>query len=215
MLLGKSPEYWAREATIDELQDQVRNLVTWTEQVAEVLDFAYVERSMRVLSRTQTVARDEAIALADHLERVAHDSVRAELSKLRRPYHSRWRMLAEIMHRCATRLEVPHKILGRKHVREILLYLYSAGGRVAQGDLTIIPNEGQRSATLKLMEQWDLVERRAEGTARIVSITDLGRLAISEEIASQSAAAAQGARAGQARSASTVERGCTYMYAVS
>ena len=153
MLLGKSPEYWAREATMDELQTQVRNLATWTEQVAEVLDFAYVERSMRVLSRTQAVSRDEAIALADHLERVAHDSVRAELSKLRRPYHSRWRMLAEIMHRCATHLEVPHKILGRKHVREILLYLYSAGGSVAQGDLTIIPNEGQRSATLKLMEQ--------------------------------------------------------------
>jgi hypothetical protein len=215
MLLEKSPEYWAREATMDELQTQVRNLATWTEQAAEVLDFAYVERSMRVLSRTQAVSRDEAIALADHLERVAHDSVRAELSKLRRPYHSRWRMLAEIMHRCATHLEVPHKILGRKHVREILLYLYSAGGSVAQGDLTIIPNEGQRSATLKLMEQWDLVERRAESTARIVSITDLGRLAISEEIASQGAAAAQGTRAGHARSTSTVERGCTYMYAVS
>jgi len=215
MLLEKSPEYWAREATIDELQDQVRNLVTWTEQVAEVLDFAYVERSMRVLSRTQAGAQDEAVALADHLERVAHDSVRADLAKLRRPYHARWRMLSEIMHRCATRLEVPHKILARKHVREILLYLYSAGGSVAQGDLTIIPNEGQRSATLKLMEQWDLVERRADGTTRIVSITDLGRLAISEEIASQSAAAAQGQRAGHARSASTLERGCTYMYAVS
>src|SRR5215212_7234152 len=105
MLLERSPEYWAREATIDELQTEVRNLTTWTEQVAEVLDFAYVDRSMRVLSRTQTGSRDEATALADHLERVAHDSARTELGKLRRPYHARWRMLSEIMHRCALRLE--------------------------------------------------------------------------------------------------------------
>jgi hypothetical protein len=212
MLLERSPEYWAREATIDELQKQVRKLDVWTEQVAEVLDFAYVERSMRVLSRTQVDSRDEALALADHLERVAHDSVRPELEKLGRPYHARWRMLSEIMHRCAMRLEVPHKILDRKHVREILLRLYTAGGRIAQGDLTIIPNEGQRSATLKLMEQWELIERRADGTARIVAITDLGRLAIAEEIASREA---REARDGRPRSASTLERGCTYMYAVS
>jgi hypothetical protein len=212
MLLEKSPEYWAREATIDELQTQVRNLATWTEQVAEVLDFAYVERSMRVLSRAQLGSRDEALALADHLERVAHDSVRPELAKLRRPYHARWRMLSEIMHRCALRLEVPHKVLARKHVREILLHLYQAGGQVAQSDLTLIPNEGQRSATLKLMEQWDLIERRAEGTARIVSITDLGRLAIAEEVASRET---REGRETRARSASTLERGCTYMYAVS
>lgn len=212
MLLERSPEYWAREATMDELQAQVRNIATWTEQVAEVLDFAYVERSMRVLSRAQLGSRDEALVLADHLERVAHDSVRPELAKLRRPYHARWRMLSEIMHRCALRLEVPHKVLARKHVREILLHLYTAGGRVAQGDLTLIPNEGQRSATLKLMEQWDLIERRAEGTARIVSITDLGRLAIAEEVASRET---REGRETRARSASTLERGCTYMYAVS
>ena len=209
MLLEKSPEYWAREATIEELQTQVRNLSSWTEQVAEVLDFAYVERSMRVLSRTQTGSRDEALALADHLERVAHDSVRPELARLGRPYHSRWRMLSEIMHRCAMRLEIPHKVLDRKHVREILLRLYTAGGTVAQSDLTLIPNEGQRSATLKLMEQWDLVERRADGTARIVTITDLGRLAIAEQVATRET------REARAPSASTLERGCTYMYAVS
>lgn len=210
MLLEKSPEYWAREATIEELQAQVRNVSTWTEQVAEVLDFAYLERSMRVLSRTQTGSRDDALALADHLERVAHDSVRVELGKLGRPYHARWRMLSEIMHRCALRLEVPHKVLDRKHVREILLRLYTAGGSVAQSELTLIPNEGQRSATLKLMEQWDLVERHADGTARIVAITDLGRLAIAEQVASREAR-----EPARARTASTLERGCNYMFAVS
>lgn len=212
MLLERSPEYWAREASIDELQEQVRNLPTWTEQIAEVLDFVYVERSMHVLSRTQIGSREEALALADHIERVAHDSVRAELAKLDRPYHARWRMLSEIMHRCALRLEIPHKVLDRKHVRDILLRLYAAGGPVAQGELTMIPNEGQRSATLKLMEQWDLIERRADGTARLVWITNLGRVAIAEEVAAREQRAASEDRV---RPVSTIERGCTYMYAVS
>jgi hypothetical protein len=212
MLLNRSPEYWAREATLQELQAEVRKLESWTEQVAEVLDFAYVERSMRVLSRTQLGSRDDALALADHLERVAHDSARAELAKLGRPYHARWRMLSEIMQRCALRLEVPHKILDRKHVREILLRLYTAGGPVAQSELTMIPNEGQRSATLKLMEQWDLIERRADGTARRVSITDLGRVAIAEEVAAREDRAV---REDRVRPSTTLERGCTYMYAVS
>jgi hypothetical protein len=209
MLVNRSPEYWAREATLQELQSEVRKLETWTEQAAEVLDYVYVERGMRVLARTQEGSREEAIALADHLERVAHDSVRAKLERLGRPYFARWRFLSEIMHRCAQRLDVPHKVLDRKHVRTLLLRIHAAGGRIAQGDLTEIPNEGQRSATLKLMEQWDLVERRAEGTARIVSITDLGRLAIAGEVATRAATEER------VRPASTLERGCTYMFAVS
>jgi hypothetical protein len=205
-LLERSPEYWAREASITELQGEVRKLKSWTDRTAEVLDFAYVERSMRVLGGANDSSREEALALADHLERVAHDSVRDELEKLERPYFARWRLLSEIMHRRAMHLDVPHKVLDRKHVRDILLRLHAAGGRVAQGDLTMIPNEGQRSATLKLMEQWDLIERRADGTTRLVTITDLGKLAIAGDLA---------ARASGARSGSALQRGCTYMYAVS
>src|SRR4051812_20611774 len=110
MLLNRSPEYWARDATLAELQAEVRKLETWTEQAAEVLDFAYVERGMRVLGRTRAGSREEALALADHLARVAHDSVREALGKLGRPYFARWRLMSELMHRCALRLDVPHKV---------------------------------------------------------------------------------------------------------
>jgi len=206
MLLERSPEYWAREASIEELQSEVRSLRSWTERAAEILDFAYIERSMRVLRRAQEGSRDDALALADHLERVAHDSVRSELAKLERPYFARWRLLAEIMQRCAMQLAVPHKVLDRKHVRDILLRLHAAGGRIVQGDLTLIANEGQRSATLKLMEQWDLIDRRADGTSRMVSITDLGRLAIAKEIAEDAA---------RLRPRSTLQRGCTYLSSAS
>ena len=67
MLLNRSPEYWAREASLQELQTEVRKLVTWTEQAAEVLDFVYMERDidglrgnlaeLRVGNRVGKVAR--------------------------------------------------------------------------------------------------------------------------------------------------------------
>jgi hypothetical protein len=199
MLLIKSPEYWAREATLSELQAEVRKLDAFDEQTAEVLDSVYIDRCMRILARVHEGSREDALALADHLERVAHDSVRDELDRLERPYFARWRLLSEILSRAAMRLEVPHRILERRHVREILLQLHRAGGRVAQSDLTMIPNEGQRSVTLKLMEQWDLVTRQASGQTRLVSITDLGRLAIKDDVAAPVAASSSRAR---------IERGC-------
>jgi len=202
MLLSKSPEYWAREATLAELQAEIRKLETFDEPTAEVLDSVYVDRCMRALSRVHDRSREDALALADHLERVAHDTVREELDRLERPYFARWRLLSEIMHRAAMRLEVPRRILERRHVRDILLQLYRAGGRVAQSDLTLIPNEGQRSVTLKLMEQWDLIMRHANGQLRFVSITELGRLAIHEDIAADTSA----------RPSARLQRGCTYMY---
>lgn len=201
LLLERSPEYWAREATLDDLQQQVRAIPSWTEPIAEVLDFVYVERTMRALGGASASARDQALGLADHLERAAHDSVRERLDGLDRRYHARWRTLVELLHRRAAKLDVPHKVLDRKHVREILMHLAVAGGAVAQSELIEIPNEGQRSATLKLMESWELIERRADGTARTVSITDVGRLAIRPELEARS----------QARSASTLQRPCTYM----
>lgn len=202
MLLHKSPEYWAREATLAELQAEVRKFDVFDERAAEVLDFVYIDRTLRTLGRVSDAARADASALADHLERVAHDSVRDELDRLEHPYFARWRLLAELLHRAALRLQVPSKILDRRHVREILVHLHHAGGRVAQGDLTMIPNDGQRSVTLKLMEQWDLVTRQTSGQLRLVSITDLGRLAIHEEVAAQ----------GAVRSPATLPRPVTCMY---
>jgi len=201
-LLERSPEYWAREAELDELEAEVRALDALDERTAEVLDFVYIDRCIRTLARVNQGSRADASALADHLERVAHDSVRDELEQLERPYFARWRLLSEIMHRAALRLEVPRKILDRRHVREILLRLHRAGGRAAQGDLTLIPNEGQRSVTLKLMEQWDLITRQASAQLRVVSITELGRLAIHDEIVA----------AESAQSRTSVMRGCMYMY---
>jgi hypothetical protein len=204
MLLDKSPEYWAREASLEELRAEVRALERFDDPSAALLDFAYVDRSMRVLAHTKEGSRDEALALADHLERVAHDTVRDQLDRLGRPYFARWRLLSEIMHRAARRLDVPRRVLDRRHVRDILRHLHHSGGSVPQSQLTSIQNEGQRSVTLKLMEQWDLIDRRASGQARMVSITQLGRLAISDELA----------QAGARSAGPVLKRGSELMYEV-
>ncbi len=183
-LLDKSPEFWSRHATLNELQAAVRAIKTWSDDQAEVLDFAYLERCLRLLGRPEASAQAEALALAEHLERVAHDRARGQLEGLRRPYFVRWRMFVELLQRFAHRLEAPPtSVLERKHVRPLLLAVYEAGGRCAQADLAhIIGNEGQRSVTLKLMEEWELIERPSVGNTRQVVLTALGRLAIGPEI---------------------------------
>ena len=204
MLHDRSPEYWARQATLDEIAREVQQQDRWSERAAEVLDFAYLERTLRALGRHQASSRDEAVALADHLTSVAHDQDRAALERLGRPYFARWRVLADLLHRNALRLELPHSVLARKHVEAILRAVHAAGGRLPQGRLDdIIRNEGQRSATLKLMEQWDLIEREpgAGGNTRTVVLTELGRLAIADRVAAPAAAT------------STMPRPCTLMYA--
>jgi hypothetical protein len=192
MLHTKSAEYWANVAPLDELHDAAMEIEVWTEEAAALLDFAYMERTARLIERTRAESKDQALALADHIARIAHDTQRDALDALERPYFARWRLLTEMLHRCADRLQLPELILGRKHVREILQAVARAGGRLAQGALdTLIRNEGQRSATLKIMETWDLVERVVgPGNTRVVVITDLGRLAIGATAAAASVAVA-------------------------
>jgi hypothetical protein len=184
MLLENSPEYWAYTASLDRLHTAAMAIETWTEDEAQVLDYVYMTRTAQLIERTRAESKDGAEDLADHMARVAHDSKRSALDALERPYFARWRLLMEMLERCAERLELPEEILGRKHVKDILRHVARAGGRVPQADLeALIGNPGQRSATLKLMETWDLIERvPGAGNSRSVRITDLGRLAIGAEL---------------------------------
>lgn len=183
MLLDHSPEYWAHTASLDSLHEAAMAIETWTENEAAVLDYVYMSRTAQIIERTRASSKDAAEDLADHMARIAHDSKRSALDALRRPYFARWRLLMDMLERCAERLELPDEILGRKHVKEILRHVVRAGGRVPQAELeALIGNPGQRSATLKLMETWDLIERvPGAGNSRSVMITDLGRLGIGAE----------------------------------
>lgn len=202
MMNDKPPEHWA-DCPLAELESAIRAIATWTERDGELVDFAFVARTMHVVGRTRAGSQDEATALSELVRRTAHDTVRAELDALDRPYFTRWRLLSEMLETFALHLDVPDSVLGRKHVVPILLALHERGGRVPQGELgDLIANEGQRSATLKFMESWDLVERSPgpTGNARIVELTDLGRLAIADRL--PAAASTSGTR---------IKRGIEYM----
>lgn len=183
MLLEHSPEYWAHTASLERLHAAAMAVETWTEDEAAILDYVYMTRTAQIIERTRASSKDAAEDLADHMARIAHDSKRSALDALQRPYFARWRLLMDMLERCAERLELPDEILGRKHVKEILRHVVRAGGRVPQAELeALIGNPGQRSATLKLMETWDLIERvPGAGNSRSVMITDLGRLGIGAE----------------------------------
>lgn len=187
-LLSKSDEFWARQATLSELAKAVAELDELGEEEAELLDAVYMARTARLIERNRPETQQEAFELADHLETVAHDSKRAHLDGLSRRYHTRWRMLAELAIGVADRVDVPPELIGRKHVKEILRAVWEAGGRLGQSKLGMIANLGQRSVTLKLMEQWDLIERvKAPRNERVVVLTDLGQLALGERSMSPAA----------------------------
>lgn len=188
MLQTQPPEYWARTAPREELLAAARAVPAWTDELAEIVDHAYVERSLRLLARAPD--REAVAKLGDDLLRVAHDRDRPALERLERPYFARWRMLGELLLRAGQRAELPTSVLARKHVRELLRAIHDAGGRIAQASLgRIIANAGQLSATLALMQDWDLIERVKRGVANTVELTDLGRLAIAPELEATEAAA--------------------------
>lgn len=180
-LLSKSPEYWIDKASLEALYEAIREIETWTDDEARLLDGVYMARTLDLIRRTNLETAKRAGELQDHIARVAHDSVRDQLDALQEPYHARWHLYMDLLETVMDRADVPLDLLGRKHVVQVLERLVRANGRLPQGELDMIANEGQRSNLLKLMEQWDLIARvPGPGRSRIVTITDLGRVAIGD-----------------------------------
>ncbi len=180
-LMSKSPEYWIDKASLEALFEAIREIETWTDDEAALVDGVYMARTLDLIRRTNLETAERAGALHEHIGRVAHDGVRDELDALEAPYHARWLVFMDLLQTVMERAEVPLDLLGRKHVVQVLERLVRANGRLPQGELDMIANEGQRSNLLKLMEQWELIERvPGPGRSRIVTITGLGRVAIGD-----------------------------------
>jgi hypothetical protein len=138
----KSPEHWAREATLSELTSAVRALEVFDEASVAILDSVYVDRSTRLLAMARELPmgarpEEDLRRLADHLERAAHDAARAELERLG-DYFSRWRLLAEMLLRAAASLETPVTSLDRRPSAVVVLghlqvgRVYQRGRRVSE-----------------------------------------------------------------------------------
>jgi len=180
-LMSKSPEFWIDKASLDALYDAIREIETWTDDEAGFVDGIYMARTEDLIRHTNLETAKRAGDLQDHIARVSHDGVRDQLNALNEPYAARWQVYTDLLEGVIERADVPLDLLGRKHVVQVLERLVRANGRLPQGELDMIANEGQRSSLLKLMEHWELIARvPGPGRSRIVTITDLGRVAIGD-----------------------------------
>lgn len=131
----------------------------WQRRLADVLDFAYRVRFVRVMMNHPSTEEMEELAL--HLEDVADDPVRAaKLDSLEKPYASRWRMLRNVLEdRLAVReLAVPELIV--KRLRPILKKIRKAGCLSQQQFLDSVDLvKVDKSRTISLLENWELVTR--------------------------------------------------------
>jgi DNA-binding MarR family transcriptional regulator len=172
-----SPEHVATHASLAELLEAVNARETLSERMAEVLEYVYCERLLKLV-RTNA-PREQLEALADHLLEVAHPVRRAALEGLSRPYLQRWSLLRELLERRieSLRSDVPRQVLQREHVLPILRYVAEARGPVGQQDIQkdLELGKANLSRILGLMESNELIDKQAQGNANLIVLGPRGR----------------------------------------
>lgn len=158
------PERLAEEADLNDLLQTIRSIEQWQERHAEVLDYIYRMRLIRLLTRRSS---EEGLReLADHLDRVTHPRRSEDLNSLARPYGERWSVYKDILENrlAALRSSAPEQVLKKAHVEQIL-DLVTKGGVTKQNDLqkTLGLKSANLTRILNLMEANDLIERRTIG----------------------------------------------------
>ncbi len=165
------PQELAQGASLEDLSSAARAIEDWGERPAEVLDYIYRYRLIRLLQTRASL--EELRALNEHIRRVLPPSRMGELDRLARPYRERWRVYGEILEARIHSLtsEAPAKVLERKHVRRILelvvtaprerAVLKQALGGIGDPNLTRI---------LKLMEANELIEVRRLGREKRIHL---------------------------------------------
>jgi hypothetical protein len=163
------PERLAEEADLDLLLETAKSIEKWTERHAEVLDYIYRQRLIRLL--TGRAPADDLLALSNHLERMTHPRRLDAMRGLEKPYGERWIAYKDTLESrmASLRSDAPFEVLEMAHVREIL-GLIAGGRRVKQSE--ILKALGLRSANLtrilNVMESNDLIERKAEGREKLI-----------------------------------------------
>lgn len=163
------PERLAEEAALNDLLQTVRSIEQWEERHAEVLDYIYRIRLIRLL--TGRSSEEGLRELADHLDRVAHQRRLEALNSLARPYGERWSVYKDILENrlAALRSSAPEQILKKAHVK-LILDLVTRGEVTKQNELQKFL--GLKSANLtrilNLMEANDLIQRRTLGREKVI-----------------------------------------------
>ncbi len=123
-LIHCSPEELAELASLSDLMETIRNADRIDERQAQVLDYVYIYRVIRLIrfARRGENSTRELEDLFEHLDRVTHPRWLALLKNPERPYGARWTAYRDILENRLGALlsQVPERLLKRAHVEEIL-----------------------------------------------------------------------------------------------
>ncbi|GAB6040608.1 helix-turn-helix transcriptional regulator [Endothiovibrio diazotrophicus] len=165
------PAELADHADFDTLERAIDALDSWEARPAEVLDFVYRSRLIRLLQERAPLERLRE--LNDHLGRVAHRGRRAVLDALEPPYHARWTTYREILEDRIAALDsaASDRLLDYAHVAEALASIGEAGeiGQKKLGEALGL-SKPNLTRVLKLMEANELIERRRAGRENRIAL---------------------------------------------
>jgi predicted transcriptional regulator len=181
------PQAHAESTDLDDLLDAARDIDTWTERHAEVLDYIYRYRLLRLLlSRRKTSEqRKELLELTRHFRQVTAGHRVAAMAKLKKSYPDRWAALRDL---AADRIDMiesdaPRRLLERDHVREILKKVY-LGEVTTQAEITRTGEFGSAANVTRIINMMDangLIERRRNGKQNELVLTPEGEHAAEAE----------------------------------
>ena len=174
-LIYSVPEELAESATLDDIVETVRGISDWQERHAQVLDYVYQYRLIRLL--TTNASAKKFRTLNEHITRIInYPRTRQALNDLECPYAERWAAYRNILENRIRVLDspAPEMIMERKHVSDILKLVedaHSNGRELKQKDIQAkfdVKSPPNMTRVLKMMEAVGLIERRTRGREKIV-----------------------------------------------
>ncbi len=167
------PEKLVETASTKDLTETVLNKKTFEAREAEVLDYLYRQKLITLVRRAKRGEKsvEELHAFAEHLDRSTHPARLKKLAHLDKPYGARWMAYLDILQSrmAAMGSDVPHQLLKRKHIKEILDVVIESG-RAEQKQIREqfklkAPN---LKRILNMMEAAELIEIRTQGRSNII-----------------------------------------------
>jgi DNA-binding transcriptional ArsR family regulator len=168
-LIHSIPDDLAETATLKDLLETVRVIDSWEERQAEVLDFIYRLRVVRLIR--SKADSDALIEMIRHLDKVTHPRRVSQLNGLKKAYGDRWMAYMDILDTRLAALQsgVPARLLARRNVREIL-ELVLARGEIRRSEIGEAFNLKPANLTriLNMMAAAELIECRVKGREKRV-----------------------------------------------
>jgi transcriptional regulator with XRE-family HTH domain len=171
-----APEDVAFHASLADILAAVRSRKQWSERMAQVLEYAYCERLLKLVRTGAPL--EEFRQFNAHLAQVVHPARRALLDGLEKPYFTRWSMLRSLveMRLESLRSDIPPQVLQREHVRDILAHVRKQGELTQQqlGEALGL-GKANLSRILSLLEANELIDKLPRGNTNVITLGYRGR----------------------------------------